>query len=189
MRDIIETERLVLRPLALTDAPAFSKYAGDYDIAKMTGSIPHPFPVISAEAKLLMLMGKKRCGRALPYTITLDGGDMIGIADLFRRSDDHDWELGYWVARPYWGRGYIPEAMNALMNEAERTMGVTTFIAGVWHDNPGSIRVLEKLGFRSLGLDGKHFAMARLENTLSLGFVRKGTERLQVAGKTAIHAS
>ena len=189
MRNIINTERLVLRPLKVADAPAFSKYAGEYDIARMTGSIPHPFPVISAEVKLMMLMAQKRNGDAHPYAITIDGGDMIGIADIFRRSDDHDWELGYWVARPYWGRGYVPEAMTALMAEAERTMGVSTFVAGVWHDNPGSIRVLEKLGFRSLGPDGTHFAMARLENTLSLGFVRKATERLQVSRKSAIHAT
>ena len=187
MRDIINTERLVLRPLALSDAPAFSKYAGDYDIAKMTGSIPHPFPLITAEAKLMIMLGQKRSGKAHPYTITTDGDAMIGIADIFKRSNDHDWELGYWVARPFWGKGYIPEAMTALMHEAEQTMGVSTFVAGVWHDNPGSIRVLEKLGFRSLGPDGTHFAMARLENTLSLGFIRQASERLQVGSKTAIH--
>jgi len=49
MRDDIRTKRLVLRELTLEDAPAFSKLAGDYDIAKMTGSIPHPFPLYSGD--------------------------------------------------------------------------------------------------------------------------------------------
>ena len=73
MRDRIATERLVLRELTLEDAKAFSKLAGDYDIAKMTGAIAHPFPLYSAEFKIMYLRRQKARGLAYPYAITLDG--------------------------------------------------------------------------------------------------------------------
>ena len=81
MRDDIRTKRLVLRELTLEDAPAFSKLAGDYDIAKMTGSIPHPFPLYSAEFKIMYMRRQKQRGLAYPYAITRDGGDgeLIGV--------------------------------------------------------------------------------------------------------------
>ncbi len=173
MRNIIETERLTLRPLSLSDAPLFSRYASEWDICRMTGSIPYPFPVISAEFKIMHMMSQKRRGLALPYAITLDGGDIIGIMDLFRRHRNADYELGYWVGRPFWGQGYASEAARTLMLEAQSSLGVDQFIAGVYVDNPASMRVLEKLGFTSTGSEGPYFSMARLKHIESIGFIRK----------------
>ena len=172
MRDLLQTDRLILRTLAQSDAPAFSKYANDWDIARMTGSIPHPFPLVSTEIKILTMLSQKRRGLAHPYSITEDGVNMIGIMDIFRRSENADFELGYWVARPYWGLGYASEAAKALMEEAERTLGVKRFVAGVFADNPASMNVLRKIGFKQTGSEGPYFSMARLSHMESLSFER-----------------
>ncbi len=170
MKDSLKTDRLVLRSLSLDDAPAFSLYMNDYDLAKMTGSIPHPFPILAAEFKIMAMQAQKRRGLAVPYAITQNGGKLIGIADIFRRSPTAPWELGYWLAKPYWGQGYCREAMQGLVTEIQNSQNISYFIANVWHDNPASVRLLETLGFQPTGPQGRHFCMARLEKVQSYGF-------------------
>lgn len=174
MRDQIQTERLVLRQTEQRDAAAISKFGSDFDIARMTGSFPYPFPLLSAEFKIMTFHAAKRRGLAHPYAITLkDQDDMIGVADLFKRDADSLWEIGYWIARPYWGQGYMTEACSALLDEADRTLGRADRIAGVFTDNPSSARVLEKLGFERTGLPDQYFSMARLKKAESQDFVLK----------------
>ncbi len=174
MHDHIETERLVLRQLEDRDAAHFSEYGTDIDVARMTGSFPHPFPLLSAEFKIMDLRAQKRRGLAHPYAITRKGEDtLIGVADLFKRDAESLWEIGYWVGRPYWGNGYVTEACSALLVEADKTLGAGDRVAGAFIDNPNSARVLEKLGFERHGELNNYFSMARLENATSQDFVLK----------------
>lgn len=168
MRNEIGTERLVLRQLALNDAAAFSKLAGDYDISKMTGSLPHPFPLYSAEFKIMYLCQQKRRGLAYPYAITVNGGELIGVMDLFRSAPDTALEIGYWIGKPYWGQGLSTEAAKAIIQEAKDRLGVQALMAGVFADNPASLRVLEKLGFKTTGSEEMYFSMARMEKARSV---------------------
>jgi len=168
MRDEIRTERLVLRELTLNDAAIFSKLAGDYDISKMTGSLPHPFPLYSAEFKIMYLRQQKRRGLAYPYAITVNGGELIGVMDLFRSAPDTALEIGYWIGKPYWGQGLSTEAAKAIIQEAKDRLGVQALMAGVFADNPASLRVLEKLGFKTTGSEEMYFSMARMEKARSV---------------------
>ena len=96
MRDIIETDRLVLRQTEQRDAKAISVLGSDFDIARMTGSFPYPFPLLSAEFKVITFHAAKRRSLAHPYAITLKGEDgLIGITDLFKREETALWEVGY----------------------------------------------------------------------------------------------
>ena len=174
MRNTLHTERLVLRQIELRDAKAFSKLGSDFDIARMTGSFPHPFPLISAEFKVMHLRALKRRGLAHPYAITVKGEDaLIGVADLFKRGADSLWEVGYWIGRSYWGQGYMTEACSALLTESDSALGHEDRIAGVFTDNPSSMRVLEKLGFERCGEMEEYFSMARLKKAPSQDFVLK----------------
>ena len=177
MRDLVKTERLTLRQTELRDAPAFSTLVSDFDIARMTGSIAYPYPLLSAEFKIMSLHAAKRRGLAHPYAVTLNGQDeLIGIADLFKRDPTDLWEIGYWVGRPYWGRGYMTEACTALLGEADLALGPDDRVAGVFTDNPGSARVLEKLGFEKSGEPNTYFSMARLKRARSQDFVLKAAK-------------
>lgn len=170
MRDKIKTTRLILRQLQLSDAKAFSELAGDYDISKMTGSIPHPFPLYSAEFKIMYLRRQKQRSLAYPYAITLDGNALIGVMDLFRSAPDAALELGYWIGKPHWGQGYSTEAAKAIIAEARDTLGVEALLAGAFTDNPASLRVLEKLGFKATGEEEMYFSMGRMKKAPSLNF-------------------
>lgn len=165
MRERIQTDRLVLRPVALDDAPAFYELANNYDIAKMTGSFPYPFPLLSVEFKIMYLMSQRRRGRGYPYAITQDGSPLMGIMDIFRKDDTAPFEIGYWIGRPYWGNGYVTEAARGIIQEARDTLGISTLMAGVFSDNPASLHLLKKLGFEVLGASDPYFSMARLSNS------------------------
>lgn len=178
MRDILHTDRLILRTLRLSDAKRYSVFVSDWDVARMTGSLPYPIPLISTEIKIEMLLSKRRRGLAYPYAITENGDEIIGVMDIFKRQEQSDYELGYWVARDYWGLGYAPEAARAVLDEANRSLNVTKFVAGVFADNPGSMRVLEKLGFKNTGSEGDYFSMARLKHAESIGFSLDLTSQL-----------
>ena len=173
MRATLHTDRLLLRPVAFGDAPAISVLAGDYDIAKMTGSIPHPFPVISAEIRTMAFNAAWKNGNEYAYAITENGHNLMGIVSLFRRAQNFPFELGYWIGRPFWGNGYMTEACKALIREAQTSLSLTQIVAGVFFDNDVSVRVLEKLGFVFTGTGEDYFSIARLSHAKSLDFVLK----------------
>ena len=70
--------------------------------------------------------------------------------------------MGYWIARPYWGRGFATEACRALI-EIARALGLPALEGSHFVDNPASARVLEKLGFEPLGLIAPRMSCARGE--------------------------
>ncbi|WP_417482695.1 GNAT family N-acetyltransferase [Maricaulis sp.] len=161
----IETTRLLLRPPEMSDAPDIARYAGDYDIAKMTMLIPHPYPEPAAEMWVLMRLAgwDKTANRHLILqTRDVDGGEMCGMAGVFKRSPEADWEIGYWIAKPFWGRGLATEAGQALIDYARDELAAQAVTAGHYDDNPTSGRVLEKLGFRYTGEACEQFCLGRL---------------------------
>lgn len=174
MQDVIQTQRLILRPVELSDAESFATLANDRDIARMTGSFPFPFPRLSVDFKVMYLRAQKRRGIGNAYAITKGSEDkLMGVADLFRANLKDPWELGYWIGRPYWGRGYITESCAALIQELETQHGPQIVVAGVFTDNPASMRVLEKLGFEKHGKPEPYFSMARLQKAPSQNFLRR----------------
>jgi len=174
MRDQITTKRLVLRQLEDSDAMRFAKFGTDIEVGRMTGSFPHPFPLLSAEFKILHLRALKRRSLAHPYAVTRKGENLIiGVVDLCKRETSGLWEIGYWIGRPYWGKGFATESCRALLEEADNTLGPADRVAGVFTDNPSSAQVLEKLGFEQDGPTGFYFSMARLAKAESQDFIRR----------------
>jgi len=163
----IETERCVLRAPELGDAPNLSTYAGDYDVASMTSSIPSPYPVLAAEMWVLGV--RAGWGKRPNFSFIIEHeGQCAGGAGVFRRTPKADWELGYWIGKPWQGKGLATEVGRALMGFAREDVAAGKVIAAHAADNPASGRVLEKLGFRYTGERDAHWAMARLGQSLCL---------------------
>lgn len=145
--DAITTERLRLRPLGAADAPRIAELAGDWDVARMTGAIPHPYGPADAEAFLLRQADAPDAARAFAVE---HRGLLAGVMG-FHACIDGPWpEMGYWLGRPYWGAGLATEAARAGLNWA-RGRGWRAVAAGHFVDNPASGRVLEKAGFLYTG--------------------------------------
>ena len=142
----IRTQRLLLRPPALADAARIGLLAGDYDVACMTGTIPHPY---SEQMAAEWIGGALRGEEGVVLMIERDGTP-IGCTGYRPFGEDHA-ELGYWIGKPYWGQGYATEAVQALIAHAFDADGFDYLKAGHFADNPASERVLRKLGFVAKG--------------------------------------
>lgn len=140
----MKTARLTLRTVVHGDAARIAVLAGDWDVASMTGRIPFPY---SEEAAHHWVDGVAEHEEV--FGIDLDG-ELIGICG-FTLDDNGDAELGYWIGKPYWGRGYATEAARAVMAHGFAKSGVRRFICKHLTGNDASARVIRKLGFRHTG--------------------------------------
>lgn len=143
---VIRTERLLLRAPALSDARAIAELAGDYEVASMTGTIPHPYDRDMAVDWIESLDAGEE---GVAFAIDL-GGDLIGCVGYRATEQDHA-EMGYWIGKPYWGRGYATEAARALIRYAFERERFDYLTVGHFKENPASARVIAKLGFEPSG--------------------------------------
>jgi ribosomal-protein-alanine N-acetyltransferase len=139
----LQTKRLILRPLRKSDTPAFAALAGDWAVASMTSDIPHPFSEAQAMAWIKPARGEVR------FAITR-AGRLIGGVGFYRRSSGAA-ELGFWLGRAWWGRGFATEAASAVLAYGVATRRLPGFSSAHFVDNPASARVLAKLGFEPTG--------------------------------------
>ncbi len=160
MRNHLQTQRLNLRWPQLSDAKAIAENLGDYDVAKMTGSIPYPYFELSAEFWILQARAKWYSNAGFAYIITDKAGTLLGCMDLFV-NENGDMEIGYWIGKPYWGQGYASEAAAAVVSEAFDTLEIEHIDASHYKDNPASGRVLEKLGFAVHNKDKSLYSLSR----------------------------
>jgi RimJ/RimL family protein N-acetyltransferase len=162
MRDVIaiETRRLKLRALRMSDATRIARFCGDPQVGRNLAMTPLPYLETAAEGWLMTLAARKPLGRDFVYAVDLAGEGLIGCIGAHRKQVDA-YEIGYWFGRPYWGRGFATEALQALTAEA-RALGELE--AGHFVDNPASGRVLAKNGFAYTGEVKPLFSMARGES-------------------------
>ena len=152
------TERLLLRPGWAADAPALAAAIADERIVRNLATAPWPYRLRDAEAFLAQPRDP-----LLPSFLVFERTDgeprLIGSCGLGRRPSGAV-ELGYWIARPFWGRGFATEASTALV-EIARALRLLRLQASHFLDNPASGRVLEKLGFEPLGIIAPRLSCAR----------------------------
>ncbi len=142
----LKTHRLTLRPPAPADAARVSLLAGDYEVASMTATIPHPY----SKAMAADWIGEVCQGDEGVVFMIEQSGAVIGCTGYRAFGADHA-ELGYWIGKVFWGQGYATEAVRALIAHAFDTDGFDYLLAGYFEDNPASARVIEKLGFVAQG--------------------------------------
>ena len=144
------TERLLLRPGWKEDAPALFQAICDERIVCNLANAPWPYSFADAEAFLERDPDGPLATRWLINVRTDAAPRLIGCI-RFGHSPEDGLEFGYWIARPFWGRGYATEAGRAVVDIARRGLRLRRLRAGHFIDNPASGRVLRKLGFRSTG--------------------------------------
>jgi ribosomal-protein-alanine N-acetyltransferase len=146
LQEVIRTERLILRPFALTDAPRVKALAGDQRIYETTLCIPYPYEEGMAES---WISTHQRCfyeGHGVVFAICLSNGLLIGAASLSRVGLYNRAELGYWIGIGYWNNGYCTEAAGAIVEYGFETLGFHKISGRHLAGNRASGRVLEKTG-------------------------------------------
>jgi ribosomal-protein-alanine N-acetyltransferase len=153
-RPAITTERLVLRPFTPGDAPAIQTLASDRAIAASTLLIPHPYPEGAAAE---WIAGHDDASNNHVFAIVLrDGAEPMGAIGLHVDRNHDRAEIGYWIGVPYWNRGYVTEAANAIVGYVFDSLGLNRVFAFHFTANPASGRVLQKIGMRREGTLRQH---------------------------------
>ena len=152
LRAPIETRRLILRLPAATDLPAICRLINDPAIARNTGLIRYPYPVISGRRWIASIDAPAGPSFHMPYLLTLRSNPRliagaVGISVAERGVPT----IGYWVARRYRRRGFASEAARALIDLAFSCGGATAVAASARISNVASQRVLLAAGMRRVG--------------------------------------
>jgi RimJ/RimL family protein N-acetyltransferase len=157
----LTTARLRLRPLSPRDAGPMTRWVDDIGLARMTTSIPHPFTQEHAEA-FIARMEESDPGREAVFALDHPRDGLIGVVGLHPKAPMGP-ELGYWLGRPYWGRGFMTEAVTAAVDWAHRCWKRRVLASGHFADNTASAGVLIKAGFLYTGVVEPRWSIARGE--------------------------
>jgi len=146
---ILETERLILRKLTVEDAPfmfnllnqpSFIQFIGDRGVRTLSDARK----IISTR----YLEAYERLGFGVYLALLRETQTPIGICGLVKRNGLNDVDIGYAFLPQYWSKGYASESASAVLAYARNTLGLKRILGITTLDNAGSIRVLEKAGFK-----------------------------------------
>ena len=148
----LKTRRLVLRHLDLSDAGRVQQLAGERAVADTTLNIPHPYEDGMAESWINAMAAEVQAGTRSTFAVTLGTEGLIGAIALTIRREFNLAELGYWIGRAYWNRGYATEATQAMLDFGFGELGLNRIAARHLTRNPASGRVMEKAGMQPEGV-------------------------------------
>jgi 8-oxo-dGTP diphosphatase len=151
MADVLETPRLLLRPLTDADAGVLVRELNDFAIARNTARIPHPYHRSDALEFLAFAKAPPPRSRIAGVEEKSAPGELIGVISYEWSEKKNDAELGYWYSQRVWGRGIGSEAARAMADDAFAGEGHERLIACYHNDNAASARILGKLGFEVVG--------------------------------------
>jgi RimJ/RimL family protein N-acetyltransferase len=138
----IHTKRLILREPTLGDAPCYALGVGEYEVARFLTPVPYPYSL--AMAVDWLRQARPATPEQALLVIELPGKGLIGCVSLLS-------ELGFWIARPHWNRGYVTEAASALLDWHFAGCDGDMVTSSAHHDNVASLAVQRKLGFQPTG--------------------------------------
>lgn len=145
---MLETERLILRHWKVSDAADLYEYAKDPDVGPVAGWPVHRNieqsrnyirSVFGGEETYAICL--KKDGRAIG-AVGLTWNDRTDVTD-----HNDECELGYWIGKPYWGQGLVPEASEEVLRHAFEDLHMRRVWCTTYAGNTKSQRVQEKLGF------------------------------------------
>lgn len=148
----IQTERLNLRPFTLEDACDVQKICDSQDIYATTANLPHPYTIECAQGWISCHKANFENNAHYELAITdKSSGKLIGCVGLSNDKKNKNGEIGYWIDKQYWNRGYCTEAVNALIDYAFKKMDYIRVFARHFSINPASGRVMRKAGMSKEG--------------------------------------
>lgn len=163
-----------------SDEEALVEHLQEPEIARNTLTIPYPYTAEDARAFIRTQQEENR-GREMPVVFVIRGPDdrLIGAIGLELEGGTaaHRAEIGYWVAKPYWGKGIATAAVERLARYAFERLDLRRLVAQVYDWNEGSIRVLERCGFRREGRLRQHvLKRGKPLDVIAFGLVREDAD-------------
>lgn len=155
------SQNLLLRPAWPEDWQAVHAGIADHGVVRNLARAPWPYRQSDARSYV-----ESTREPMFPRFLITRVGDaaLVGCIGIDRNGPDI--ELGYWIARQHWGRGYATEAGRAVL-EISAMLGHQRLVASHFLDNPASGRVLQKLGFEATGRVVSRYSCGRGEDALA----------------------
>ncbi|MBZ0279365.1 MAG: GNAT family N-acetyltransferase [Anaerolineae bacterium] len=153
----LESERLILRMPTFEDVPRIQEFVSDRAIAATTLNIPHPYPEDGAVAWVQRRYKLAESGDDHCFAMILKAENRLIGAVMIRINHEHAHaEMGYWLGKPYWGQGYMTEAVRRVVQFGFDDLRLQRVYANHLGMNPASGRVMQKAGMRYEGTFPKH---------------------------------
>ncbi|MFQ5738018.1 MAG: GNAT family N-acetyltransferase [Acidobacteriota bacterium] len=144
---VIKTERLILRPFKLSDSPQVQHLASDKEIASTTLTIPHPYESGVAEDWIGTHAQRFQEGKAAVFALERqEDGRLLGAIGLEISPVHSRAEMGYWIGKPFWNRGYCTEAAAEMLRFGFEVLALNRIQARHFTRNPPSGKVMRKIG-------------------------------------------
>ena len=141
-------EHITLSEILPKDVAAFIEFLNEKEIYVNTLAIPFPYTKENSEWFISFVKeNKKKNGRIVNWAIRNKEKKLIGVVGFHDGINDHKAEIGYWLAKPYWGQGIMSSAVEEVCKIGFNKLGLSRITANVFEQNIGSARVLEKCGF------------------------------------------
>ena len=154
---MIETKRLYLRPVQLSDAIDMYEYASDAETVRYVLFETHPSLEHTSEVITELFLSKKANNQPESFALVLKTtGKMIGTCDFFQVNRDN-FEMGYILNKQYWNQGYMTEVAQQVMAIAFNEYHVRRLEIRHLAPNIASQKIIEKLGFRYEGLKKQEY--------------------------------
>jgi RimJ/RimL family protein N-acetyltransferase len=154
----IETERLILRPLEMSDAPIMQQLASQPEIAAGTLTMLHPYPEGAAEAFIQAQIDSRELNFDYTYAMVRKADQQfMGIFHMDVDERHQHAGFGYWIGIPYWNQGYTSEAARRMVDYCFADLGLHRVYASYYTHNHGSRRVMEKCGMTYEGTLRQHY--------------------------------
>jgi len=152
----IETERLILRSIKMDDAERINFLCNDQAVTSTTLRIPYP-SALEDTKKFIETSENMDIEKGVVFTIILKSAqEIIGVMGLGVEPAHEKGELGYWLGKEYWGRGYCTEAAKAVLEYGFNTLKLNRIYANYMKGNEASGRIMQKIGMQYEGCLKEH---------------------------------
>jgi [ribosomal protein S5]-alanine N-acetyltransferase len=153
----IRTRRLSLRPFTLADAGEVQRLGGDAEVSATALHVPYPMDLDAAVSWIRSHSAEYGAGTLAAFAIaSAREGSLFGTVGLMIEPEHARAELGYWLGKPFWGRGYATEAATEVLRFGFEELHLRRIHANHLAGNPASGRVLEKVGMSPEGCLRQH---------------------------------
>lgn len=143
-----------IRPITPQDAKFISHYANDKEVSRNLASMPYPYTIDMAKQFIRQMRSAMK--KETDYVFSIDIGDdhqfagVIGLHNIDKKN--RTGTLGYWLGKKFWGQGIMTEAVLLALNFAFVTKKLHRLSVSALERNTGSIRIIEKTGFKKEGI-------------------------------------
>lgn len=144
---VLTSKRIIMRPPSYDDVPAIEKHLSDFEVTRMLAMVPHPYDPAMARQYVTASIGLNDSLAGKKWCIEIDGelAGNFAVKPPEEKTGLHS--VGFWLGRPYWGKGYMTEALELVLTWGFENQMWEGIGSGVFEDNPASIALHKRLGF------------------------------------------